>query len=414
MRAVIRQLLRFGVIAIAMLVVPCVAAAADADAASRILVMLRTPPPHYRPGSGYGGYEDAPGRAARRRIARQLARANALVLEDDWPMPVLGIDCFVMRVPAAQSIETTLRELARDPRVQWTQPVNTFHALASSGALASLQPSARLWHLRELHNVSTGQDVSVAIIDSGVDARHPQLSQRVAIDRDFVGTGSVPAESHGTAVAGIIGAQAGDAKGIDGIAPQARLLALRACWEAATDQTLCSSFTLAKALQFAIREHADVINLSLGGPADELLGKLLDAAQARGITTVAAIDPQAADGGFPASHAGVLAVGDASTTAIALPQLRAPGRDIPATLPDGRYGFVSGTSFAAAQVSGLVALMKQLAPKVAIGDAATWSVFPANAAPGSSGMIDACATLRHVAAVTVCADTTAQLQATRR
>src|SRR5206468_548036 len=76
------------------------------------------------------------------------------------------------------------------------------------------------------------------------------------------------AELHGTAVAGIIGARADNSVGIVGVAPEAGLMALRACWQAPPDESaaVCSSFTLAKALQFAIDNNAKVINLSLGGP----------------------------------------------------------------------------------------------------------------------------------------------------
>jgi subtilisin family serine protease len=369
--------------------------AASTNAPRQILVMLHLPPPHYRPGIRYDNYEHAPGRAARRREAERLAHAYGLALESDWPMPILGVDCYVLRAPPGKAVADILRNLAHDPRAQWAQPVNTFHGLSETGSLSALQPSTRLWDLPELHAASTGRGVSIAVIDSGVDAAHPELAGRLAIDRDFVDDrDAVPAESHGTAVAGIIGARADAGDGIVGIAPQARLLALRACWETTAGKTLCSSFTLAKALQFAIGNGAEVINLSLGGPRDELLARLLDAAHKRGITTVAAVDPQMPDGGFPASHAGVLAVSDSAMPTLPLSVLPAPGRDIPATLPDGRFGFVSGTSFAAAQVSGLVALIRQLNPALTMASPSDWAVFPAGA-PTAPGLVDACATLHR-------------------
>jgi len=141
-------------------------------------------------------------------------------------------------------------------------------------------------------------------------------------------------------------------------------MALRACWEAAGGLAACNSFTLAKALQFALSNDAQVINLSLTGPEDKLLSLLLNAAQSQGVAVVGAFDPTMADGGFPASHPGVIAVaandapGSANT-------VRAPGRDVPSTLPGARWGFVTGSSFAAAHVSGVVALMRELAPSMA-------------------------------------------------
>ncbi len=152
--------------------------------------------------------------------------------------------------------------------------------------------------------------------------------------------------------------------GIVGIAPEARLLALRACWETAqrADPAVCGGFTLAKALQFALEANAQVINLSLGGPRDRLLERLLDAALSRGVTVVSAADPQSRDGGFPASHRGVLAIAGDDAQDVAGDILRAPGRDIPTTVLGGKWGFVTGTSFAAAHITGLVALLRELSP----------------------------------------------------
>jgi subtilisin family serine protease len=173
-------------------------------------------------------------------------------------------------------------------------------------------PRRGFWHLDELHRVATGKNVRVAAIDSGAELDHPDLRGRIAIERNFVDAREAVAELHGTAVAGIIAARAGNGVGIVGVAPEAQLMALRACWQSPADAnaTLCSTFTLAKALQFAIDNKARVINLSLGGPRDRLIERLVAAAVARGIVVVVAADPRIGDGGFPASLAGVLAVAD--------------------------------------------------------------------------------------------------------
>ena len=98
---------------------------ADHDAAAtvvdrQLLLMLRVPPPHFRPEAAYGGgYRDAPGRDARRRVARSLARAHGLRLLDDWPMPALGLDCFVMEAPSPNLRVQLLAQLAADPRVEF-------------------------------------------------------------------------------------------------------------------------------------------------------------------------------------------------------------------------------------------------------------------------------------------------------
>ncbi len=99
--------------------------------------------------------------------------------------------------------------------------------------------------------------------------------------------------------------------------------------------------------------------MSLSGPDDPLLGRLLDVAEEHGITIVAAFDPALPGGGFPASHSGVVAVVDEGSEATVAGIFGAPGRDIPTTQPHGGWFFVNGSSFAAAHVSGLFALLRE-------------------------------------------------------
>lgn len=338
------------------------------DTPRQILLMLRAAPPHYRPDTNYvDGYRTAPGREARRRMARALAREHGLQLRTDWPMPALGLDCFVLDAADRATAGRALQALATDSRVESVQPMQRFHLLAGHtpprpDPLYPAQPTASGWRLTELHARTTGKGVLVAVVDSGVAAAHPDLRGQIAATRNFVDDSGEVAEAHGTEVAGIIAARAGNGIGIVGIAPQSRLLALRACAQAGNGSSGCSSFALARALQFAIERKAQVLNLSLSGPPDRLLGRLLDAAMARGISVVGAVDAQARDGGFPASHAGVLAVAEHGTGHPPVAALLAPGQGIPTTLPDGGWGLVTGPSYAAAQVSGLVALLRQLSP----------------------------------------------------
>jgi hypothetical protein len=332
--------------------------------AAQVMVMIPVAPPHFRGAATYGGgYDERLGHLARLRIAEDLAQAQGLELVSEWPMPSLAVECFLMRLPQERPLEAVLRELARDERVAWAQPLHVYRMLGHDDPLFALQPGANAWHLAEIHAVATGRGVSVAVVDSGVEPDHPDLAGRIALSRNFVDAGPEAAELHGTAVAGIIAADADNGIGIVGVAPEARLLALRACWQAVAGAAQCDSFALAKALQFALQHHAQVINLSLSGPEDILLRRLLQAALSQGASVVCAMDPQAPDGGFPASLPGVVAVA-ADEDAGADWAVTAPGRDIPATLPQARWGFVSGSSFAAAQVSGALALMRELAPSL--------------------------------------------------
>jgi hypothetical protein len=101
--------------------------ARDPGADHEILVMLRLAPPHFRPNSSYGGdYGDGASRTARRRIALGIAHRNRLELVDGWPMPLVGVDCYVMRVPADITIESAVAQVSKDPSVVWSEQMGTF------------------------------------------------------------------------------------------------------------------------------------------------------------------------------------------------------------------------------------------------------------------------------------------------
>ena len=194
------------------------------------------------------------------------------------------------------------------------------------------------------------------------------------------------AEQHGTGVAGIIAGVADNHIGIAGVAPHARIMALRACWQEGSDGAVCDTLSLAKALYFAIDHNAQVINLSLSGPADPLLGRLIDVALARGVVVVGALDlRKRADGGFPASPPrSWWRCPDDPADHDGRARWWLPGRGTPTTQPGGRFAFVSGSSYAAAHVSGLFALMRERN-----GKAAT-PVSLVTLKPGG-GAIDTCA-----------------------
>jgi subtilisin family serine protease len=359
----------------------------------QILVMLKVPPQHFRPGAAYGGrYGDTAALASRRRTAENVAQKNGFTVVDGWPMPLLGVDCYVMRLPDGISIDAAVALASKDPRVAWSEPMQVYQAQGGGGArsadpLFPIEPAAVRWRLAELHKFATGRGVTVAIIDSKVEVTHPDLSGHFIADKNFLSPDPAGAEQHGTAVAGIIGASANNGIGIAGIAPGAELMALRACWQVTaragtSAPTLCESLSIARALQYAIDHNANVINLSLSGPPGTLLSKLIAIALARNATVVTAFDPSLPKGGFPASLPGVVVVADQSLQNLPANVYGAPGRDIPTTQPGGKWYLVNGTSYSVAHVSGLVALVRE-----------RHSGARLSLAKSRMGAIDACATL---------------------
>ena len=367
----------------------------------QLLVMLHMPLPHFRPDNSYSGrYSDDSGHKARRRIAEAIAIQHKLTLISDWPMPTLGVDCYVMA--STEPVENVITILSHDARVEWVQDMNVYHTLSANDPLYSLQPSAKLWHLSEIHQFTTGRNIRIAVIDSGVDDNHPDLTGQVNIKENFIDNNPYISETHGTAVAGIIAARAGNGVGIEGVASNARLMALRACWELSARETQCNTFTLGKALNFAILHKAQVINLSLTGPTDKLLQMLLDAALAQGITVVGAVDPLRTDGGFPATHPGVLAISDEDIKHLRIGAMLAPGRDIPTTEPGGKWGLVNGASFACAHVSGLVALLLEVNPAQSPEKIKQKLILIPPVAGRTPGTIDACASVAQSLNSCVC------------
>jgi subtilisin family serine protease len=358
----------------------------------QILVMVKRPPDHFRPGGSYGaGYGGDLARSARSRLARSIAKNHGLTFVDGWPMPLIGVDCFIMAVPDGRSTEAAAQELSTDAKVAWAEPVELYQAEGATAShndpLYPAQPAAHAWDLADLHRVATGRGVKIAVIDSGIQANHPDLAGQLLVNRNFVAGQAEKPEDHGTGVAGVIAAKSDNRIGIAGVAPGARLLGLRACWQRG-GTTVCDGLSLAKAFYFAVQENADIINLSLSGPDSRLLRVLVQTAIDRGSVVVTAYDATKPHGGFPASVPGVIAVADRAFAASSGEVYTAPGHDVPTTQPGGRWFLVNGSSFSAAHVSGLAALVRQRRHSDGL-------TLVSDRAVG--GTIDACATLARAA-----------------
>jgi subtilisin family serine protease len=319
--------------------------------------------------------------------------------------------CEVFAVTDDRSLDAVIAELKADTRVELVQRMNTFdtQAIGYDDPYADLQTSSVQMDVEDAHRLATGRGVSIAIIDSAIDASHPDLHGRVRVARNFVDAGPAPrgGEVHGTAIAGIIASAANNRVGIVGVAPDVTIASLRACWAVARDSVAaqCSSFSLARALEVAMDLKPNVVNLSLAGPDDPLLDRLLDEMIARGIIVVAA-QPERGQNGheFPSSHAHVLAAHSAADVLdSASPYvLAAPSTDVLTTTPGAQYAFLSGNSLAAANTAGVVALLMERDPHLDVARIAEVLTDSTTHADGRAS-INACRALERLTDTTFCA-----------
>jgi hypothetical protein len=296
--------------------------------------------------------------------SRSIATTYKLREVTAWPIGLLGVHCLVFELPPGADRADVIDRLRRDRRVESVQPLQSFRTLTGD-PYRGLQRNLDAMNVSGAHRWSTGEGVHVAIVDTGVDVKHPDLDGRIAQYRDFVGpatrepiSGRHGADRHGTAVAGLIGAIGDNELGIVGVAPGARLHALRACWPSGGSAIArCNTLTLAKALVAAIESRVDIVNLSLGGPTDPLLARLVTTGLRRGIVFVGAMPPSGARESFPTSIPGVISVDVLSSTHPADSTLFAPGEDVLTLTPKASYDFLSGSSLAAASITGGIALL---------------------------------------------------------
>lgn len=282
-----------------------------------------------------------------------LAARHGLEFVAAWPLAAISVDCFVFRVDPVR-VEVVINAMLSDATVLDAQPMYSFQTAAAEGRVR--QPNLEAINALRAHRTTTGAGVTVGVIDTAISVLVPDLASTEIEHRDFVedGRGQIAnqGERHGTAVAGVIGAQGR----ITGVAPDARLIGFRACWETELGGA-CNTVSLARALNAAVLSQVDIVNLSLAGPSDPLLSTLLEAVARNGAMVVAAAGPPGRD--FPASHPDALAVGSAHLDGVPV-DLIAPGRDVISLTPDGGYDFYSGSSIAAAHATGVAALAVQL------------------------------------------------------
>ena len=227
------------------------------------------------------------------RTLTQIAREYGLTRVDGWAIRSLAVYCEVFDVPAPLRVEDVMNDLKGDRRIELVERMNLFRTQTTryDDPYADLQSAAVQMDVEDAHDLATGRGVSVAIVDSAVDMDHPDLRGRISVERNLVDRrpGARNGEVHGTAVAGVIASSANNDVGIVGVAPDASIAALRACWAVSPGSVAaqCSSFSIARALELAFDLKPSVLNMSLAGPDDALLAQLIDKLIDAGIIVVA-------------------------------------------------------------------------------------------------------------------------------
>ena len=301
----------------------------------------------------------------------QLARRHRLARLESLSFRLSGTTLYRWRIPDRRSVPRVVRALEADANVFSAQP-NYIAALQQEAPQATPAPMgdpaqyalAKL-QLPQAHALAKGDNILIAVIDSGIDATHPELAGMIADSFDAIVTGEA-VDRHGTGIAGAIVAHAR----LMGSAPAARILAVRAFAPRAVGAG--TTFAILKGLDWAAARGARVINMSFAGPRDPAISRSLAAANARGIVLIAA----AGNAGpkspplYPAADPNVIAVTatDADDQLFAAANrggyiaVAAPGVDLLLPAPGPGYQMASGTSFAAAEVSGAVALLLERKP----------------------------------------------------
>lgn len=312
-------------------------------------------------------------RVSPQTIARFARIFNLTELESRSFALLGGATFYRWRIAAGSSVPGMVATLQNQVIVASAQP-NYVYALQDDGQARSAptpdeaQYALRTLHIDQAQRIATGKQVTIAVIDSEVEASHPDLAGSIKKKFDALG-GAGAAQSHGTAMAGAIAAHGK----LLGIAPGTTVIAARA-FDDSQGEAKGTSYAIYKGLQWAADSGAQVVNMSFVGPFDPDLRGMLAAAAGKDIVLIAAGGNGGPGSGpqYPASDPNVLAVAatDDKDGLFALDNrnqyiaVAAPGVDILSLAPDDAYQMSTGSSIAAAHVSGIVALMLQIQPSL--------------------------------------------------
>jgi thermitase len=295
-------------------------------------------------------------------IKRLTRRAEADVISE-----IDAIGAFVLRVPIG-GVDAAISDLSQQADVVYVEP----NYYVSSTEIAPNDPGwGDQYNMTAIRApagwaLNTGAVwVTIAILDTGVDLAHPDLFVRILPGYDFVNNDNDPQDDHGhgTHVAAIAAASTNNGEGVAGVNWGANILPVKVLNSSATG----TYANVAAGIVWATDNGAQVINLSLGGPAPSfVLNDAVNYAYQRGVILVASTGNAGAPSVlYPAAYDPVIAVGatDSGNNLAGFsnygPEVDvvAPGVNIYSAFPGGGYGYRSGTSMAAPHVSGLAALL---------------------------------------------------------
>jgi thermitase len=280
------------------------------------------------------------------------------------PLVLLCCVASFLLTPAVQNISDASGTVA----VLTSQPESGFYA---SAVIASNDDySGRQWAIPKIMapqawEVTSGaNNVVIAVLDTGIDKEQVDLVGKVIAEVNFTDSPTTDdIYGHGTHIAGIIAAWAANGTGVAGLAPDCRLMNVKV----ADDQGRFDSSVAAKGINWAVDHGANVINMSLvSTEPSPILEEAINYAWNQGVVVVAAAGNLVGTKVvYPAYYSNCIAVAatDSNDRVASWSSqgdwvdLAAPGVDIYSTLPGNHYGYKSGTSMAAAHVSGLAGLL---------------------------------------------------------
>lgn len=296
-----------------------------------------------------------------------LRSAGAYTTESLGP----GSDTYRIRLGAGVDPAWLAARLSADPAVAFAEP-NYLRQIMRTPNDAVVGQQWALTNIQafEAWDITTGGEIVIAVLDTGVDGGHPDLSGKVlsgynAITRD---ANAADDNGHGTAVSGLIAANTDNGIGIAGMCWGCKILPVKVL----NSRGSGNDAAVARGIRWAVDNGARVINMSLGGSEDsQVLREAVGYALSRNVLIIASSGNERQEGNapnYPAAYPGVVAVGATGNTDVVtgfsntgdFVALTAPGVGLWTTLPGGRYGPPNGTSFSSPYVAGTAGLVLTL------------------------------------------------------